>query len=213
MILLSCEVEFLNKNIRYRMIKNQNDYYLLDMETSIWSVLFPFIFWFMPQKVYKVDSKTAEKMKAPTLDSKKFMYILLLSIVVQVFLVYFSKDLLNFVISTSLLANILIVTVSSLIIIYLRYLHHKTLQKKLSQHVMIENISCERVKIKPKLVQNYFIAMLGYFMFTVFVVLGVYIFLTYGTFIGILCFIIMFPIFLITHLAVLSAGPAIITYC
>lgn len=118
MILLSCEVEFLNKNIRYRMIKNQNDYYLLDMETSIWSVLFPFIFWFMPQKVYKVDSKTAEKMKAPTLDSKKFMYILLLSIVVQVFLVYFSKDLLNFVISTSLLANILIVTVSSLIIIY-----------------------------------------------------------------------------------------------
>ena len=78
---------------------------------------------------------------------------------------------------------------------------------------MIENISCERVKIKPKLVQNYFIAMLGYFMFTVFVVLGVYIFLTYGTFIGILCFIIMFPIFLITHLAVLSAGPAIITYC
>ena len=60
-----CTVERSFKNTRYRILFSDDNYYLLDMNKSYWSIFFPFLFWFFPNKVYKISSEIAESLRVP----------------------------------------------------------------------------------------------------------------------------------------------------
>ena len=63
------EVERPNKNIRYKLVNVEDEYYILDQDRPIWLILFPFVYWFKSHWVYQINQPTYEKLKQP--DEKK----------------------------------------------------------------------------------------------------------------------------------------------
>lgn len=74
---MNCEVNLLTKNARYRIIHIAEEYYLIDIEKSIWLLFLPILLWLTPHKVYKINAEIAEKLRAPasyTKDSKAVVW-------------------------------------------------------------------------------------------------------------------------------------------
>src|SRR5690625_6742839 len=79
-LIMDVSVEFLEKNRQYRVVHMDCEYYILDVESSIWPIFIPILFWLMPQKIYKVDVETVEKLKTPVKQSNNMSSILLIGI-------------------------------------------------------------------------------------------------------------------------------------
>src|SRR5699024_9539162 len=63
---MNCEVQHLEKNIRYRILIINGEQYILDMERSFWKTIFPFFNWILPSTAFKVeDSSIVERLKEP----------------------------------------------------------------------------------------------------------------------------------------------------
>ncbi|HCU8860177.1 DUF443 family protein [Staphylococcus aureus] len=57
-----CETEIINKNPKYRVIKYDDEYLLIDL-VSTWLVyFFPFINWFIPKRCAKISREEYEKL-------------------------------------------------------------------------------------------------------------------------------------------------------
>ncbi|MCM0464485.1 DUF443 family protein [Staphylococcus aureus] len=57
-----CETEIINKNPRYKVIKYDDEYLLIDL-VSTWLVyFFPFINWFIPKRCAKISREEYEKL-------------------------------------------------------------------------------------------------------------------------------------------------------
>ncbi|MFB1051938.1 DUF443 family protein [Paraliobacillus sp. JSM ZJ581] len=54
---MECEVHYVIKNVRYRLLKVEGKTYLLDMDRSIWITLFPFLIWSLPNPLYQIDQE------------------------------------------------------------------------------------------------------------------------------------------------------------
>lgn len=55
---MKCEVKPVYKNLRYRFLITENEYYLVDMGHSFLKILFPFLFWVIPTPAYKLKDLT-----------------------------------------------------------------------------------------------------------------------------------------------------------
>ena len=63
---MNCEVQHLEKNIRYRILIIDGEEYILDMERSFWKIVFPFFNWLLPSTAFKVeDTSIVEQLKEP----------------------------------------------------------------------------------------------------------------------------------------------------
>ncbi|MEW9678045.1 DUF443 family protein [Lentibacillus sp. L22] len=51
---MNCEVRDIPKILRYRMLTIDGEVYILDLWGSFWKIIFPFLFWILPNRVYKV---------------------------------------------------------------------------------------------------------------------------------------------------------------
>ncbi|GJF45476.1 DUF443 family protein [Staphylococcus argenteus] len=59
---MHCETEIINKNPKYRVIKYDDEYLMVDV-VSTWLVyFFPFINWFIPKRCAKISRKEYEKL-------------------------------------------------------------------------------------------------------------------------------------------------------
>lgn len=58
--IMKCRIESLYINVRYRVLHTENENYVLDMGgSSLWKLLFPFLYWILPLTVYKTDDHQA----------------------------------------------------------------------------------------------------------------------------------------------------------
>lgn len=64
-------VKFILKNNRYRLIHTKSNYYLIDADHSIWGYIFFFFNWFIPQKAYIIDERTADDLVVQRLNAKR----------------------------------------------------------------------------------------------------------------------------------------------
>lgn len=84
---MKCTVRRTAKNLRYRILTIRGEKYILDMGgASLWKMLFPFFYWLLPNRVYKVENpQIAETLTAPTVKEKagssQFVWMIVASIV------------------------------------------------------------------------------------------------------------------------------------
>lgn len=63
---VKCQVKPMYKNLRYRFLITESNYYIVDMGHSYFKILFPFLFWLFPTPIYKLEDVTLlEKFKSP----------------------------------------------------------------------------------------------------------------------------------------------------
>ncbi|MFD1068248.1 DUF443 family protein [Oceanobacillus locisalsi] len=83
---MKCTVRRATKNLRYRILTIRGENYILDMGgASLWKMLFPFFYWLLPNRVYKVeDTEIVEQLTAPTVKEKmgssQFLWTIIASI-------------------------------------------------------------------------------------------------------------------------------------
>src|SRR5699024_9448033 len=59
-------VENVLKNVRYRIFTVDGGHYILEIKPSLRKLLFPFLYWFFPSTVYRVEhAETIKRIKPP----------------------------------------------------------------------------------------------------------------------------------------------------
>ncbi|MBU5465371.1 DUF443 domain-containing protein [Virgibacillus sp. MSJ-26] len=187
---MECEVEFLSRNRRYRILSVDDAYYIIDIEESVWTILIPFLFWWMPQKVYKADYKIVEKLKESTSDGNNLGVIFILGVGGSAVLSRILKPIMDFSMQTNVLSNIFLLIISTLIIINVRLYMRKLLGKRLSKLVDLTELNSRTIKLKPKYFRQYLVPVFIQLFFLIFIIALGFAFTQTSNFIGIFSFIV-----------------------
>lgn len=170
------EIVIPHRKARYRIFEVEGSYYMLDLDRPLLSILFPFIIWFIPHRIYQINEEIyeelrevdKEKTKKPTdKKTKVFLSIILpigfigaflgrlLAPVADVF-----DDLFPFMFSFILMFFVLIGILG--LRIYLSRKIYKKVDKMVGGLVELPE---SKIKIRPKKIKDYFVALFYYIFF------------------------------------------------
>lgn len=156
---MKCNVQGVYRNLRYRVLATDNDYYIVDMGHSYLKMLFPFLFWMFSTPMYRLTDLSV-------LDEFNYQYMKQLSTNKTIerstsysgwgasagfLLAGFLKPLSDYLLFPDtvwiniLVLSILLFSVSAFLI----YLNNK-FQNKMYQIVNLEELTKEKALIKPK---------------------------------------------------------------
>lgn len=66
------EVKHLANNERYRILLIDGETYIIDIERSFWKIIFPFLFWLLPNSVFLVkDQDLVERIQIEKVKKKE----------------------------------------------------------------------------------------------------------------------------------------------
>ncbi|TXL66724.1 DUF443 domain-containing protein [Cerasibacillus terrae] len=206
---LECEAEHVFKNIRYKIIRVKDDYYILDMDQSIWTIIFPFLFWFIPHTVYKINRNTFEELKMPLKYQGGRGGFILLGTGISLILAQFIQPLLNGIMfQASMFVNVFIIIFSLILCIFYRIRVHHTRHKKMNEVIAMKKLEQEVIKIRPKLLKHY-VMLIFFFLFTLaFIIPSMISFIQMGHIIPMLGFIAATAMFFILNTMAIFPGPA-----
>lgn len=200
---MDSEVEFLMKNRQYRIIRMAGENFILDLEKSIWLIFIPFLFWLMPQRMYKVDVNIVEELKAPTSGANNSGGIVMIGAGGAAILSPLIKPILNFTIQSTVLVNLLLLIGSAAIIIFFRLYMRQSLRNRINKTIDIEKLDTVKVKIKPKYFKQYIFPIFSYLFCGIFVIGSSLLFLETSNFIPLISFLVFLPFLLIVNTAVI----------
>src|SRR5699024_4970133 len=208
------EVERPNKNIRFKLVNVEDEYYILDQDRPIWLILFPFAYWFKSHIVYQINQATYEKLKQPD-EKKRSKWEMILPVAfISPFLgrVLASKaerydHLIPSMVSVILLIVFIIVTIGIRI-----YVHQKCFKKTDKITGGLEMIPKRKIKIRPKKLSNYLIATLAYVLCLSFSILAGVAIINYNNPPLLLVLVVAGIIFLISNTLFINIGDAKIKY-
>src|SRR5699024_315794 len=212
--MMICEVERPNKNIRYKLVSVEDEYYILDQDRPIWLILFPFVYWFKSHIVYQINQATYEKLKQP--DEKKRSKWEMISPVA-----FTSPFLGRFLASkaerynhlSSSMVSIVLIIVFIIATISIRIYVHQVCFKKTDKITGgLEMLPKRKIKIRPKKISIYLIATNGYFLGLSFSILGGFLTITLNNPTPLLVLVVAGIIFLISNTVFINIGDAKIKY-
>lgn len=176
------EVERPNKNIRYKLVNVEDEYYILDQDRPIWLILFPFVYWFKSHMAYQINQATYERLKQPD-EKKKGKWEMILPVA-------FVSPFLGRVLAPitekydniiPYILNIALLIIFMVIIISIRIYVHQTCHKKTDKIIGgLDILPKRKIKIRPKKSSNYLVATFGYFLFLTFFIMGEAMAITYN---------------------------------
>lgn len=68
---MKCNVQGIYKNLRYRVLATESDYYIVDMGHSYLKFLFPFLFWMLSTPAYRLnDPAILDEFKNPNVQQQ-----------------------------------------------------------------------------------------------------------------------------------------------
>lgn len=211
MIISSLEHVF--KNIRYKLLHIDDEYYLLDMDRSFFSFVFPFIYWFVPHPVYQIDKLTVEKLEMPEEEKGSRMWMVFpatgISLILGRQLSTLSE---GFDDSMSFFLTIIVLIILFFIIIGFRFFLYHSRYNKMNNIVKLDTLPKRFIKIRPEKIGSYFQAIF-YYLFS----LGISLLFGFGYveiqkfFMGI-AFAIITPLFLVSNTLVIPVGSIKVTY-
>nr|WP_269409914.1 DUF443 family protein [Lentibacillus daqui] len=161
---MNCKVQGAFKNLRYRILTIDGEGYILDTGSSFWKIVFPLFFWMFPNAVFKVDDPNiTEKLKSPEVNQTKTGHSSILGAGVGIFLATLLKSLADyFALPDTPLINSVILGILVLIVLVLfAFLNHK-LKKKLYRTVNLEELSIDKLWIRPKSFKHFLQGLLTY---------------------------------------------------
>ncbi|MBU9722770.1 MULTISPECIES: DUF443 family protein [Bacillaceae] len=154
---MKCEVRPVYRNPRFRILKIEEQTYILDMTKSIWYILIPFLTWIVPHKVYLVDEVEINKhFKIPKINTSKKNVSLLFTAGIGIALGNMLTPLSDYMdLESSLMLNIIIVVVIILLGFGLcAYLSHGYKQKFYHALPLEGNIQ-EQIWIRPMSLKHF----------------------------------------------------------
>ena len=164
---MKVHVENVFKNMRYKIFSVDGDHYILEIKPSFWKILFPFLYWFFPFPVYKVeDAETIKRIKTPENWSMNKSGVAAsaggFGALIAILLRGKIDDL---VIHMPLIAKIISVIFTILCILFIRLYVNRMKQRDLYKKVNLEQLDKSYVKVKPQSFKHVFQMILTYLFF------------------------------------------------
>ncbi|MEJ8778597.1 DUF443 family protein [Pseudogracilibacillus sp. ICA-222130] len=176
------EVERPNKNIRYKLVKINDEYYILDQDKPMWLILFPFVYWFKSHLVYQINEATYERLKHAE-EKKSGKWEIVLPVVLigpflgRVLAPMTEKydNVIPYILNIALAITFIIIMISVRI-----YVHQACYKKTDKITNGLEILPKKKIKIRPKKLGDYLVATFGYFLFLTFFLMGLGMTITYN---------------------------------
>lgn len=201
---MNCKVNLLEKNARYRIIHIAEEYYLIDIEKSIWLLFLPILLWLMPHKVYKINAEIAEELRAPASYSKSSKGVVWLGAGGAAVLTPLAQPLLGQTIGLTLFVNLLLLIILTAIVITLRLYLRKSLRNKLYKTVDIEKLETRVIRLWPRFFTQYTKPVIIILFFSFFMIMSFYLYLITSNFIPLFGFLIMLSITLLMNVVFIN---------
>lgn len=173
---MKVHVENVFKNMRYKLFSIDGVYYILEIKPSFWKSLFPFLYWFFPFPVYKVeDEETIKRIKTPESWSMNKSSVAIsaggFAVLGAYYLRYLTESA-TFQIPVYLTIVIMILTI--LCVFILRLYVNRIKRKSLSEKVNLNQLRKREVNIKPQSFKQVIQMIISYVFFLFFVVIFYY---------------------------------------
>ncbi|UTR13820.1 DUF443 domain-containing protein [Salipaludibacillus sp. LMS25] len=176
------DLQFIYNNIRYRLVYIDGNYYVIDIMSPLWKVLFPFVFWIFPHKGYRInDEKIVELLRDPTIPQKRTMLYNFGAIGIALAIARILGEIDDyFHLATSSVTNTVIL-VCSLIVFFLfacriSHIHKENLIKK----VAISQLQTDQLVIRPLSLKQYLLFFVYYMFLLIVSVLTCWLFIYSG---------------------------------
>ena len=205
-------LEFLFKNVRYKLLRVKDEYYLLDMDRLAWSIVFPFIYWFVPHPVYRIDEATYEKLKVPGEKRRSIMSAVLfitgVSIPLGRFLGFISD---RYLVPIPNVFTMVMFIVFIAISICGRLYVHCSSKRKINNTIRLDTTPKRSIKIRPTIV-GFIKAFYMYFLFLGICLLGGYLYIEFKDFLAGVSFAVLLCVGLLANTAIIPEGSVKVTY-
>lgn len=202
------EIVIPHRKARYRIFKAEGSYYMLDLDRPLLSILFPFIIWFIPHRMYQINEEVYEELrkadkektkKSTDKKTKVFLSIILPIGFIGAFLGRFLApaadafdDLFPFMFSFILMLFVLIG------IFGLRIYFSRKIYKEVDKIVGgITGLPESKIKVRPKELKSYFVAFFGYIFTGIFITMSVEMIVIYNNLSLLIVLIVAETLFLI----------------
>ncbi|WP_060680875.1 DUF443 family protein [Virgibacillus halodenitrificans] len=205
---VNCEVEFVNKNMRYNLLTINGETYIFDKDRSFWVFFFPFAIWLTSHYVFRIDDKSKiDQLKNPKDSHSKTGLFSFLGVGVSILLANLLRPLMDyFNIQITPLFTYSILLFAFFIIISIRKYLSKINKKSLCNIIEIENIKMEKIRIRPKSIKHFLKFIFGYLFILAFNILSVALFIEFGNIMVLLFFMIFALVLFIFNIATVVPG-------
>ena len=155
------------RNMRYNFFEVDDVYYILETKPSFWKTIFPYLYWFFPFPVYKVeDKKVIGRIKNPESQSMNRSNVALSAGGFAVLTATLLRDKIDdLVIQTSLPMKIISVLFIVLCILFIRLYVNRVRQRNLYKIVDLTHLDKTYVKVKPQSFKH-FIQIVSIYLFS-----------------------------------------------
>lgn len=166
---MNCEVQHLEKNIRYRILIINGEQYILDMERSFWKTVFPFFNWVLPSTVFKVEnSSIVERLKEPNKEKVRGGWGTSLAGIGYFLGILLAPLMGYFEIPMSPLVNTMLLVLALIFVTILYMSMSNRRKKKLETVVDLDELSRRELRILPSSKKQVFKLLAAFLWFVVF---------------------------------------------
>ncbi len=176
-----------------------NSSYIMDVGDSLWKIFIPFVYWFLPHKVYKIeDYQIVEKLISPSVKQSNTRPIFGTGI--SILIASLITPFINiFDIPTSLIFNISVIVFLLIVsFIFLSYLN-KMFQRHLNSKVNINELQKSKLLVRPRSLKYIIKFLFSYFFILLFIVMGSSLYLIHGN-----ALVLVITLFLLAFLFLIS---------
>ena len=149
---MKVEIHNVLKNMRYKFFQMEDGtYYIVEIKPSFWKTLFPFLYWFFPFPIYKVeDEKIIEGIQTPESWSFDKSSAVLATGGVAVFIAtIFRGKIEMFKTELPLYIKIIFLIVMIFCVFLIRLFVNKVKFHDLYKHVDLKQLERFEIKVKP----------------------------------------------------------------
>lgn len=168
------------KNMRYKIFSVDGEHYILEIKPSFWKSLFPFLYWFFPFPVYKVeDEETIKRIKTPESWSMNKSSVAISAGGFAVIGAHYFRYLMEkFTPEISLYMKFISVIMAVLCVLFLRLYVNRVKQRDLYKIVNLNQLDKSFIKLNPQSLKHIFQQLTIYIMFLFLFVMAYYLYIT-----------------------------------
>ena len=205
-------VEHMFKNVRYKLLQVDNKYYLLDMDRLVWSIVFPFIYWFVPHLVYQIDKANYESLKIPDEQRGGRIWGVLAIAGISVPLGRLIGSISDQYIDAMPYVFMMIMFIVFIgISICIRLFVCRSNNRKMNNRIRLDMTPKRHIKIRPTIV-GFFKAFLMYFSFLGLSIFAGFLYVELKDFLAGVCFVMFVSLFSLTNTFIIPPGSVQVTY-
>ncbi|WP_026909135.1 DUF443 family protein [Paucisalibacillus globulus] len=202
------EVHHIHKNMRYRIIKVDNTYYIFDLDRPFLVFFFPFLNWIKTHTIYEIkDMAQLEQLRTVESSSKIGFGIAMFTGGLSVFLANLLEPIIfKMEFQTPTFITYILLIIFSILVIFFRFKLSKKNKIKILNVVALSTLEKKRISVKPQSIKHFCLILFMYIIVLLFLLASIFMFIEFKNYFVLFSFILILFFLLIINASTLAPG-------